>query len=83
MYRLILTTFVVNHYITVGWIICFNSDYLVFISFSLIKAGKDEYKLDNVWLNGDRMIALLSLWLFQHCFWACFEQAGGTHKFIC
>jgi POT family proton-dependent oligopeptide transporter len=67
------------------WLITNNSwlDYLllglfIFISFSLIKAGKDADKLDNVSVWKDRMIALLIFMVINIAFWACFEQAGTS-----
>ena len=50
----------------------------IFISFSLIKAGKTADKLENVSIWKDRMIALIIFMIINVTFWACFEQAGTS-----
>ncbi len=50
----------------------------IFIAFSLIKAGIDADKVQNVKIWKDRMIALIIFMIINISFWACFEQAGTS-----
>lgn len=49
-----------------------------FIAFSMIKAGMNEDKVQNVSVWRDRMIALIIFMIINITFWACFEQAGTS-----
>ena len=67
------------------WLIANNSwlDYLliglfIYISVSLILAGRAADKLEKVSVWRDRMIALLIFMVINIAFWACFEQAGTS-----
>ncbi len=67
------------------WLITNNSwlDYLliglfIYISISLILAGRAADRLDKVSVWRDRMIALLIFMVINIAFWACFEQAGTS-----
>ena len=50
----------------------------IYISISLIMAGKTADKLENVSVWRDRMIALIIFMIINIAFWACFEQAGTS-----
>lgn len=50
----------------------------LFISFSMIKAGKTEDKTLGTSIWKDRMIALIIFMIINITFWACFEQAGTS-----
>lgn len=58
-------------------------DYLLlalflFVSYSLVTAGKDADLTDGVTIWKDRMIALIIFMVINISFWACFEQAGTS-----
>jgi len=50
----------------------------IYISISLILAGKTADKLEKVSVWRDRMIALIIFMVINITFWACFEQAGTS-----
>ena len=50
----------------------------IYISISLIMAGKTADKLEKVSVWRDRMIALIIFMIINIAFWACFEQAGTS-----
>ena len=50
----------------------------IYISISLIMAGRTADKLENVSIWRDRMIALIIFMIINIAFWACFEQAGTS-----
>jgi POT family proton-dependent oligopeptide transporter len=50
----------------------------VYVSISLVIAGKNADKADGVSVWRDRMIALIIFILINITFWACFEQAGTS-----
>jgi POT family proton-dependent oligopeptide transporter len=50
----------------------------IFISFTLIRAGIQQDKVENAGIWKDRMIALIIFMVINITFWACFEQAGTS-----
>jgi POT family proton-dependent oligopeptide transporter len=50
----------------------------LFISFVLVKAGRDADTAEKAKIWKDRMIALLIFMVINIAFWACFEQAGTS-----
>lgn len=50
----------------------------VYVSWSLIAAGRKADTLDGVAVWKDRMIALIIFMVINITFWACFEQAGTS-----
>ena len=50
----------------------------IYISISLIIAGRTADKLEKVFVWRDRMIALIIFMIINIAFWACFEQAGTS-----